>query len=90
MFKGIIIKKWVEAQGIYYAANPDTQAIVSFYPPIWNSKTIQVLLEMALDLWGARNKLYGITSKKKNSDSTWRSKNVVSTKYAEGFRNVQA
>ena len=86
LFKGRISKKWAEAQGIYYADNPDTRQVMSFSPSLWASKTIQILIEMALDLWGTRNKqLHGITPAEERLIQRNRATTIVQKKICRGL-----
>ena len=55
LFKGRLSKKWALAQGMYYADNPATKHVLSFSSSLWASKTVQILIEMALELWVTRN-----------------------------------
>ena len=91
LFKGRLSKKWALAQGLYYADNPETKHVISFSPSLWASKTVQILIDMALEMWGTRNKqLHGTTPEEERLIQRRRAITIVKTKYAEGFRNVQA
>ena len=56
VFKRRISTKWIEAQNIYYASNPDTKDDTKYSASIWASRIIKNLIEVALDLWVTRRK----------------------------------
>ena len=64
LFKGRLSTKWGAAQDIYYTTHPDIKDNNSFSGQIWASKLIKGLIEIALNLRDAWNKiLHGETPK---------------------------
>ena len=62
VFKGRFSVKWGEAQGIYYASNPDTQDTQRYSASIWDTTLIKTMVAMSFEMWVVRNKqLHGST-----------------------------